>query len=86
MVLKYKDLPKEKEYLVCLKPTAKVQCGDVVVWGASPTNKYGHVAIIVAEVGNEFMVLEQNGFTQDGTKITTRTKANVIGYLRKKEC
>lgn len=85
LVLKYKDLPKEKEYLVCLKPSAKVKCGDVVVWGASPTNKYGHVAIILAETETELLVLEQNGFTQDGAKTVMRSKANIVGFLRKKE-
>lgn len=85
LVLNYKNLPKEKEYLVCLKPTAKIKCGDVVVWGATPTNKYGHVAILIAEIDDDFLVLEQNGFAQDGTKTVIRSRNNVIGFLRKKE-
>lgn len=85
LVLKYNTLPKEKEYLVCLKPSAKIRCGDVVVWGASPTNKYGHVAIVLSDADTELLVLEQNGFTQDGTKAVMRSKNNVIGFLRKKE-
>ena len=58
--------------------------GDVLVWGATKTNKYGHTGILV-EIYNTkyFIVLEQDGFKQDGVKLTLRSREGLLGCLWK---
>lgn len=58
--------------------------GDLLVWGPTDTNPYGHVAILVA-VYNTFnlVVFEQNGFTQDGAKLVMRSREGLLGGLYK---
>ena len=65
--------------------TADYSTGDVLIWGATPSNEYGHVAILVSiyNTGN-FIVLEQNGFAQDGVKLNMRSRDNLLGALWKK--
>jgi hypothetical protein len=58
--------------------------GDVCIWGPSQTNKYGHVAICLDANQKEIVVLEQNGFTQDGVKVATRYYPRLLGWLRKR--
>lgn len=58
--------------------------GDVLVWGASKTNQYGHVAILVSVYNTKyFIVLEQDGFAQDGVKLAFRSRENLLGCLYK---
>lgn len=58
--------------------------GDVLIWGASKTNKYGHVAILVSVYNTKyFIVLEQDGFKQDGVKLAFRSRENLLGCLYK---
>jgi hypothetical protein len=58
--------------------------GDVLIWGASKSNKYGHVAILVAIYNTKyFIVLEQDGFKQDGVKLAFRSRENLLGCLYK---
>lgn len=58
--------------------------GDVLVWGATPANRYGHVAILVSVYNTKyFIVLEQNGFAQDGVKLAFRSRENLLGCLYK---
>ena len=58
--------------------------GDVLIWNSSKTNKYGHVAILVAIYNTKyFIVLEQDGFKQDGVKLTMRSRENLRGCLWK---
>ena len=58
--------------------------GDVLVWGATKTNKYGHVAILVSVYNTKyFVVLEQDGFKQDGVKLEFRSRENLLGCLYK---
>ena len=61
--------------------------GDVAIWDATGTNKYGHVAIVlvVDNAAKQLLVLEQNGFAQDGCKIVVRGYENLLGVLRKKD-
>ena len=63
-----------------------VQPGAVAIWDETASNKYGHVAIVllVDNKAKELLVLEQNGFAQDGVKLTVRGWSNLIGVLRKK--
>ena len=59
--------------------------GDVLVWDGTNTNKYGHVAILVAVFDERhFVVLEQDGFSQDGVKLAFRGRDNLLGALWKK--
>ena len=58
--------------------------GDILIWGSSPTNKYGHVAILIGIYNTKyFFVLEQDGFKQDGVKIAFRSRENLLGCLYK---
>ena len=77
-------MPVEKKYF-----TRSIQknwkAGDILIWDKTPTNKYGHVAILIAVFDNsKFLVFEQNGITQAGAEIRVRDKTYLLGYLRKK--
>ena len=59
--------------------------GDVLVWDATTTNKYGHVAILVAVYNTKyFVVFEQAGFKQDGAKLAFRSREGLLGCLWRK--
>lgn len=65
-------------------PLADYSRGDILIWGASKTNKYGHVAILVDIYNTKyFIVLEQDGFKQDGVKLAFRSRENLRGCLWK---
>lgn len=58
--------------------------GDILIYGASDKNPYGHVCVLVAELSADYIVVfEQDGFTQDGAKLKLRTKDNLLGGLYK---
>lgn len=58
--------------------------GDVLIWGATKTNPYGHVAILVSVYNTKyFIVLEQDGFKKDGCKLAFRSRENLLGGLFK---
>lgn len=58
--------------------------GDILIWGATSSNKYGHVAILVSVYNTKyFVVLEQDGFKQDGVKLAFRSRENLLGCLYK---
>ena len=64
--------------------TADYSRGDVLIWNSSKTNKYGHVAILVDIYNTKyFIVLEQDGFKQDGVKLAFRSRENLRGCLWK---
>ena len=82
LFLNYEKLPLEKKYFIQIL-SDKMKCGDVIVWGETPTNRYGHVAILVSNMGDEkVLVFEQDGFKQDGAKLSVRTITNYLGILR----
>lgn len=59
--------------------------GDVLVWDATNSNKYGHVAILVAVYNTKyFVVFEQDGFKQDGAKLAFRSREGLLGCLWRK--
>lgn len=59
-------------------------CVPVLIYGPTANNKFGHVCILVALLDSDtFIVFEQDGFKQDGAKLTTRGKDNLIGCLYK---
>ena len=83
LFLDYNKMPVEKKYFY--RSTQKTWIpGDVLIWDATEKNKYGHVAIFLAYLGNAFLVFEQNGITQAGAEIQVRTRDNLLGYLRKR--
>ena len=56
--------------------------GDILIYGATPSNKYGHVCILVSLLDTDtFVVFEQNGFEQSGAKLTVRNTTNLLGSL-----
>ena len=79
--LNYSKMPEEVKYFE--RVSRGPLTGDVAIWDATATNKYGHVAIVVGNMaGKDLLVLEQNGFTQEGTVLKIRTVDNLLGYLR----
>ena len=81
-----KDIIKNPGKLKVIKEDALADysSGDVLVWGASRTNQYGHVAILVSIYNTKyFIVLEQDGFKQDGCKLAFRSRENLLGGLYK---
>lgn len=77
--LKYDQMPLMKKYL---RKVTEPICGDVVVFGATPTNKFGHVAIFLAQKDNKMLVFEQDGYMQDGAKYAWRSVQGLLGVLR----
>lgn len=67
----------------CLKQTTGSYApGDVLIYGATPSNLYGHVCILVSLLDSDtFIVFEQNGLKQDGAKLNVRNKDGLIGGL-----
>ncbi len=62
--------------------SADYSVGDILIWNSSKTNRYGHVAILVAIYNTKyFIVLEQDGFKQDEVKLTMRSRENLRGCL-----
>ena len=81
-----KDMIKNPGKLKVIKEDALADysSGDVLIWEATKTNKYGHVAILVAIYNTKyFIVLEQDGFRQDGVKLSFRSRENLLGCLYK---
>lgn len=81
-----KDIIKNPGKLKVIKEEALADysSGDVLIWGASKTNQFGHVAILVSIYNTKyFIVLEQDGFKQDGCKLAFRSRENLLGGLYK---
>ena len=81
-----KDLIKNNGKLSVTKDStlADYSRGDVLIWGATKNNPYGHVAILVSIYNTKyFIVLEQDGFKQDGVKLAFRSRENLLGCLYK---
>ncbi len=83
LFLNYANLPAECKYFDRISETAP-RMGDVCVWGATTSNKYGHVAICLGFDENTGLitVFEQDGIKQDGAKIAVRLTKNLLGVLR----
>lgn len=83
---KYEAMPLEQKYFNKLVYTGgKPEAGDVVIFGATKTNPYGHVAIVLDASTEKITVFEQDGFKQDGAHIGSWGYARVLGGLRKRE-
>lgn len=58
--------------------------GDILIYGPTTNNKFGHVCILVALLDSDtFIVFEQDGLKQDGAKLSVRGKDNLLGCLYK---
>ena len=84
LYIDYPKMPIEKKYFNRYPATKTLVLGDVLVWGETDKNKYGHVAIYLGRLGNSLLVFEQDGLKQDGAKINIRSKNNLLGILRRK--
>lgn len=83
LFLLYEKMPLEMKYFDRLERGPVT--GDVVIWGATERNKFGHVAIVIGNMhGRDLLVFEQDGLKQDGAKLSVRTIDNLLGYLRPK--
>lgn len=83
LYLDYGKMPLEKKYFARLSKSATPCYGYIAVWDGTPTNKYGHVAIVVCRLSSSsLLVFEQNGFSQDGAKFVERKTENLLGYLK----
>ena len=83
---KYDTMPLEQKYFerVPYKAGMLPEAGDVVVFGATQTNQYGHVAIVLDATTEEMSVFEQDGFKQTGAHVGSWKYARVLGFLRKR--
>ena len=80
--LNYDKLPLEQKYFKKYS-TNSPKPADVIIWNETKTNKYGHIAIVVSSLSNnKVLVFEQDGFKQDGAKLSIRTTENMLGILR----
>jgi len=84
LFLDYNKMPIEKKYFNKIPKSKAFIPGDTLIWDSTETNKYGHVAIYLGTLNNSVIVFEQNGFKQDGAKVTVRSKEKLLGALRKK--
>ena len=84
LYLQYKKMPIEQKYFEALNALAKPEAGDIAIWAESATNRYGHVAIVIGTQPASLLVFEQNGLTQAGAELKTRSKDKLLGYLRRR--
>lgn len=89
LFLRYDTLPIEQKYFVALSKAEleyfPLLAGDVLIFGETKVNKYGHVAILLQQYSDNLLVFEQNGLKQDGAKLAFRSFDNLIGVLRHKK-
>lgn len=88
LFLKWEKMPLEKKYFKKIPANkayndTEMEFGDVVVWGETSNNKYGHVAILISKVDEKsILVFEQNGIKQNGAKLALKSIENMLGVLR----
>lgn len=81
----YEKMPLEVKYFHKIAYAGgKPDAGDVVVFGCSKSNKYGHVAIVLSADEKTIKVFEQDGVYQTAAKIAWWNYARVLGFLRKR--
>jgi hypothetical protein len=82
----YFSLPLENKYFERLDNTPQFlpNAGDVVVFDATPNNRFGHVAVVLFATKKTMIIFEQDGYKQDGAKITEHTYSYCLGFLRRR--
>ena len=83
LISDYEKMPLEMKYFEKITSDG-LKYGDAIIWGETKSNKYGHVAIFVSKIDDDekVLVFEQDGFKQDGAKLSVRTITNCLGILR----
>lgn len=82
LYINFEKMPLMQKYYTKVHTPHK---GDIVIFGNSDTNKYGHVAIVLYATNKTIVVYEQDGFKQElGAKIALWTYDRVLGFLRRK--
>lgn len=80
----YSKLPLEIKYFDRI--TRGPITGDIAIYDGTSSNIFGHVAIVIGNMaGRDLLLFEQDGFKQDGAKLTIRTIDNLLGYLHPKK-
>lgn len=86
LYLAYEKMNKEKVVFDRIARKSAGKYGDVAVYDATATNRYGHVAILLVYGGKESLVFEQRGGTKDPrAQLCWRSNDRLLGYLRLKE-
>lgn len=80
LYLDYPNMPILGQYF--FRSQGPIIEGDIAVWDKTVSNPYGHVAIVLGLFHRDLLVFEQDGFTQDGAKISIRSCDNLLGVLR----
>lgn len=76
-----KDIWKEHGVL---KQCQALGPGDILIYEATASNKYGHVCILVSIIDTDtYVVFEQDGLKQDGAKLAIRGRLGLLGGLYK---
>lgn len=78
---KYKQHEITKKYFDKVNKN-RLEYGDIIVYRSQLDEMPGHTAIVIAKEKSYLIVLEQNGYKQDGTKIIKRSYKNALGGLR----
>ena len=60
LFLDYAKMPVEKKYFARITNKSFVP-GDVLVWDGSESNRYGHVAVYLGKLNNDFIVANEVG-------------------------
>jgi hypothetical protein len=86
LYVNYEKMPGEVKYTERIEYTDGIYPheGDAVIFGESPSNKYGHVAICLYATKTRIVVFEQDGFTQSGAKIGAWPYDRLLGGLVKR--
>jgi len=85
--LKHDGRPAQKKHLRRVPYRGRGHAppaGAAVVFSASAANKYGHIGICLESGAESITLFEQDGFKQDGAKITRRDCSRVLGWLVKR--
>jgi hypothetical protein len=84
----YEQKPTEKMHMErtqCAMRGQPIPSGAVVLFGSSTANEFGHIGICINTEGETINLLEQDGFKQDGVKISKWTYERVLGWLTKRD-
>jgi len=84
---KHESRPIQKRLCDCVmyKPGMIPPTGAVAVFRSWQDNRFGHIGIVIAANENVIDLFEQDGFAQDGAKITKWRYDRLAGWLLKKE-
>lgn len=83
LFLDYEKMDKEKLVFEKISGRTAGEYGDIAVYDATESNKYGHVAIVISVRYMENLVFEQKGGTKDPrAQVNWRSNEKLLGYLR----